>query len=137
MKVGEVYGGDWLRAEHIKERAPVTLQITRVGMHEFDDRKNPGQKVKQITLGFRNTDKVLGLNWTNANVIMGMYGDETDMWIGKPVTLEVRQVEAFGKYTDAIRVQEPHAAPIPAEPEPPTLGANGGSDDDFADDIPF
>jgi hypothetical protein len=54
---------------------------------------------------FRETQKGLALNKTNANAIAQLYGPDTDRWTGKAVTLYPTEVEFQGKMTLAIRVR--------------------------------
>lgn len=61
---------------------------------------------QQIMLTFEESDKQLGLNKTNARAITGLYGEETDDWIGEAVVLFPARVDFQGKMVDAVRVDE-------------------------------
>ncbi len=72
-------------------------------------------------------------NKTNANTITKLYGDDTDAWIGKPITLCAREVEFQGEMVLAIRVSlkappigQPAATkpaqPVSTEPEQDDVG---------------
>lgn len=76
---------------------------------------------KQTKLIVRFTDaalKPLVLNKTNARVISGMFGDETEAWIGQTIILYQAEVEAFGKMVYAVRVRMQVAPPPPGPAEP-------------------
>jgi len=54
---------------------------------------------------FDEHDKGLVLNKTNANIIAEMFGDDTDAWINREITLHVQSVEFQGKIVPSIRVK--------------------------------
>ena len=56
-------------------------------------------------LYFEESEKGMVLNVTNANTIAGLYGPETDGWIGKRIALFATEVDFAGKQTLAIRVR--------------------------------
>lgn len=70
-------------------------------------------------LHFREADKGMVLNRTNADIISGMYGSEVDSWVGKQITLYPTTTR-FGKKTvPCIRVREVKSSlgtPGPAAP---------------------
>ena len=88
-----------------------------------------------------------------------MYGDDTDMWIGKAITMYATEVEFGGKMVMGIRVrmQPPQTNPQqgfsgpPAGPTPSQSGYDQGPDnpnnypeptnvqrdDNLSDEIPF
>jgi hypothetical protein len=74
-------------------------------------------------LFFREEEKGLVLNKTNTTIIAKLYGDDTDDWVGKPVTLYATEVQFQGDMVDAIRVRnKPPRQPrkekvnVPAQP---------------------
>lgn len=78
-------------------------------------------------LYFRETEKGLVLNKTNASTISGLYGPETDEWGGKKIALFGQEVDFQGRQVLAIRVrmkkpqsaaQEPVAAAAPSGGQP-------------------
>ena len=102
--INEVYGSEWLRAADLEGHWPATVTIAGWETVEFQDDRTGATK-KQVALSFTGRDKRLGLNKTNANRIADLYGLEVETWPGKSIVLIVERVEAFGKITDAIRVQ--------------------------------
>lgn len=119
MKLGEIYGGNYLKADDIKDRGDVNVVIEEITIAEVDDGK------KKAVLHFRGKDKTLMLNVTNANMLEEITGsDDTDDWIGKRICLYTAKVDFQGKRVLAIRVKaatggKPKARPEP-EPEPVT-----------------
>jgi hypothetical protein len=103
---------------------PVYLTITECRTHEFDD----GTK---LVLSFKEDERGLVCNKTNALTIADGYGRDTDNWIGKPLKLFKARVTYQGRMTDAVRVAcDPRhtgaAEPPPTAPEP-----------EPEDDLPF
>ncbi len=75
-----------------------------------------GKQVKQM-LSFKERDKKMILNKTNANVLIGNLGPETDNWIGARIAIGAPIIDAFGKSQRSPRITnvEPPAQ-IPAKP---------------------
>lgn len=65
-----------------------------------------GKSNKKPVLYFKNTEKGLALNITNARVIAGLYGGfDSDTWVGKKITL-YPTTTTFGSQTvGCIRVR--------------------------------
>jgi hypothetical protein len=61
----------------------------------------PGQRQaeEKPVVSFRETDKTFVLNKTNSNTIAGLYGNETDQWVGKQIVLFPTEVEFQGAMT--------------------------------------
>ena len=118
MDIGTVFSGDSLKAADLQGKEP-TVVVSHVQMKEFDD----GNK---LVLSFEGKKKTLVCNKTNANRIAFMYGNETNAWIGKPITLYEEMVDFQGKLTPAIRVR---AIRQPAAPAP--IARSSMSEADF------
>jgi hypothetical protein len=134
VKLNEVYGGNYLKAEDLKDRGEVRCVIESVSVMEGDDGK------KKAVLHFRGKEKTLPLNITNANMVSELYGDETDDWEGQAITLYTCKVDFQGKRVLAIRIKEPatnsngtRRAVAPPPPPPPSDISGDLTDDD----IPF
>jgi hypothetical protein len=128
-KIGDVYGGNYLKAEDIKGKGDIRVAISEVAYDEYDGKK-------RAVLHFRGRDKVLPLNVTNANMIAELLeSDEMDDWVGQRICLYVTKVDFQGKRVDAIRIKAasevvPTAAPVSRRP----LAASEELSDE---DIPF
>ncbi len=66
---------------------------------------NGGKKSKKPICKFLEFDKPLALNATNCKSIASMYGNDTDGWAGKRVTLYPTQTQMGGETVDCIRVR--------------------------------
>jgi len=106
MKLNEIYPSRYVKAEDLSD--DVEVVIDRVDMEDFEDPQTKKQSKKPVCY-FLNARKGLILNKTNAHLIGKLYGEETDDWKGKTVTLTVVDVEAFGDIVSAIRVKLPKA----------------------------
>lgn len=130
-RLSEIYGGNYMKAEDIKERGDVNVTIEKVSIVAMEDGK------KKAVLHFKNTDKCLPLNVTNANMMEELLGsDDTDDWEGKRICLYTCKVDFQGKRVLAIRIKEAatQRASRPVPPPPPVEDEPGGLTDD---DIPF
>ena len=97
---------------------PVKVVIDNVDLMEFDQ---DGKTQRKLVLKFKDKEKALACNKTNARIIAAMLGDETDNWVGKEVTLYNDPTVSMGdQIVGGIRVQY----------HPPVT-------DDMEDDIPF
>jgi len=116
-RLNEIYGGNYLKAEDLKDRGDVNVIIDNISIMEGDDGK------KKAVLHFKGKDKTLPLNITNANMVEELLGsDDTDDWIGRRICLYTCKVDFQGKRVLAIRVKgasSTKAAPPP--PPPPDL----------------
>lgn len=136
MKVADAFGGNTIKGPDLKD-APYTGTIQTVTSKEFG--KDDEEKKKKLVISFLGFDKDFVCNMTNANTIAGMHGEETDLWIGKVLTLYFDPTVAFGgKLVGGIRVQfTPPGTPSagaqqamasaqginPLHTQPPVLGA--------------
>ena len=125
-KLNDVYGGNFLKKDHLQ--GPTVFTILGSGETEFEDGK------KQITLRFKETDKVLGLNMTNANICAKAFESfDSDDWTGKRIEAYVDpNVMMHGKIVGGVRLRLPNDS---KSDQPATTPAGGGQALD--DDIPF
>jgi hypothetical protein len=98
MKASSIYGG-FISAESISE--PVTVTIAGLQVQSFT---REGQEQRKLILDFEDYPGRLALNKTNAETIMGIYGDDTDNWLGQEITLAVESVDFKGKKVPGVRV---------------------------------
>lgn len=82
------------------------------------------------TLYFEGMKKGMVLNRTNAKRIIALYGEDTDHWAGRPITLYPSETEYGGDTVPCIRVRQqapsgavsvPAAPPPPVAPPPPAV----------------
>ena len=103
MNINDVYQStsNFLRAADL-HGSTVRVIISEIGQHTFDEGK-PSQKT-QVVLSFKDKEKRLGLNMTNARVIADQLGDDTDNWVGKEIKLYPTKTDFGGEQVDCIRI---------------------------------
>jgi hypothetical protein len=55
---------------------------------------------------FQEFDRGMVINRTNLKRIIAMYGNETDTWVGKRITLYESETDFNGRTVPCIRVRE-------------------------------
>lgn len=113
MKLSEAFPSDYLKATDLNGQS-VIVRISAVELVELGKGR---EKESKLLISFLNKKKQLVCNKTNAGTIAKLYGDDTDAWVGQPITLQPREVEFQGDMVLAIRVslQKPAATqPGPA-----------------------
>jgi hypothetical protein len=103
MKIGDAFPSKFLKASDLQDR-PVTVTMEHVGLEDV------GDSDRKPVLYFKGRSKGLVLNKTNSRTIAGAYGDDTDAWQGKPLTLFPAMVDFRGDTVEAIRVRVPPAS---------------------------
>ena len=108
MNINQVIG-NYLKKEDFPQARTVT--ISHVTMTEMDGTEKPVLHIQETTKG-------LVLNKSNINLIVSLYGPETDNWAGKPLTLYNDPTVSYaGKQVGGIRVMinqpAPQGAPVP------------------------
>ena len=101
MKLTEMYPSNLLKAADVTDAGgEMLMKIASVEMKEFD--QDGGGKETKPVMVFTD-DKRMVLNKTNANNLASMFGNDTDLWIGKEVTLISQDVSFADKIVPAIR----------------------------------
>lgn len=101
MRIGEAFPSNYLKFSDCEP--DITLTITNCTMDELGQ---GAEKETKPVLHFKETDKGLVLNKTNANTIQEVLkSDDTDNWIGKRITLGAAEVEYAGRVMMGIRVR--------------------------------
>ncbi len=103
MKSSDAFPGRYLKAADLDGDVRVTIADLCMRTMQQQD----GTQLMKPVLYFLELQKALVLNRTNWRVIAEAYGDESDGWIGKKITLGTVQVDAFGTVTNAIRIVRP------------------------------
>ena len=122
MNIDKEFPSKWLKAHDLDGDTPLT--ISNVTREKFQDGDST------VAVHFQGLQQMLGLNKTNANVIKGLYGADTDAWLGKMVVLYPTHTEMAGKTMPCVRIR-PEAVAVPDTPAPANTATVTG------DDIPF
>jgi hypothetical protein len=127
MKISQVFPSKYLTAADLNGKS-FTLAIKAVTLEEMVT--HDSKKVQKPVAWFEKAQKGFVMNSTNAHIVVALYGDDTDGWIGKRITLYPTKVRAFGEMQDCIRVREE----IPATPKPVAQAAQVDERSDLDDD---
>lgn len=101
MKGSEVFPSRWLKADDLD--GDVEVVVDSVTMEKLKDPQT-GKEEQKAVVWFVNEDKGMVINVTNWRTAAEVFGsDDSDDWAGKAITLGARQVEAFGKLSNALR----------------------------------
>lgn len=97
VMLNDAFPGNWLKAGDLQgKEAPVIIasaDIETVG------------KDRKLVMFFRGKTKGMICNKTNAQRIALAYGEDTNAWIGQPITLYAEMVDFQGKATWGLRVK--------------------------------
>lgn len=119
-RVSEMHPSRYLKASDCEE-GDLILTIRELKQERVGQGKDAEDKWIAY---FEEVDKGLILNKTNTNTIAKLYGDDTDDWEGKKITLFATEVQFGTEMMNAIRVRsrppkkavQPKPAPVAAEP---------------------
>jgi hypothetical protein len=126
--VKDMIQSKFLRKEDFDEDQICTIKACK--LEDVGREDNPEQR---WTLYFREHAKGMVLNVTTIRVLEQSYGGDSDMWIGKPVTVYVDPNVSFGGKVVGglrLRVQKVKASPKPSQ-------APEADPNEMSDDIPF
>ena len=110
-KLSEMFPSKYLQASDVEGQA-YTLTVEQLMQEDVADGE------KKWIIHFREAQKGLVLNRTNANTLEWLYGSDTDMWLGKQIVLFTEMTSYMGKPCLGIRMRGPNA---PAYAQPAAL----------------
>lgn len=80
---------------------------------ELQEQDRDGKKTPQFVLHLRNSDKLLGLNVGNTEVVIENLGSETNNWVDKQLTLYTEKTQTpDGNPTVGIRVEKQYQGEV-------------------------
>ena len=96
----------------------VTVTMERVQVGELVG--TSGKKTKKPVVYFKGSPKGLALCVTNGRTIAAMYGNKTEAWIGKRITMFPTTTQFGGAVVECIRIRPsvPAGKGAPAAPPP-------------------
>jgi hypothetical protein len=97
-----LFKGDYVSAVELGDKTPtLTIADVRIVKLEGED----GRIKDKGVVYFRETERGWVLNRTNATCLASMFGDNTDDWKGKHVTLKSEEVQVGKERKPGIRVK--------------------------------
>lgn len=97
MNINNAFPSNYLKASELQGR-DVTVTMSNVVFETIGQDRKP-------VLYFAGTKKGMVLNKTNSNNISQLYGQETENWVGKKITLFPCMVDYQGKSVEAVRIR--------------------------------
>jgi hypothetical protein len=93
----------FLKGADLGSNVELKVKISQV---EKGSQKQNGKEIPQLMLHFEGKEKKLGLNMSNLDSIIAMFGANTDDWVGKTVILFTLPVQnPQGQMTIGIRIK--------------------------------
>ena len=130
MKVSDAFPSEFLKAADIGQ-SQVKVLIAHVELREMTDGEN-----KPVVF-FQNKKKGVVLNVTHANAIAQYYGDDMDLWAGKPIVLFTMMVSYQGRMQPGIRVRIPGPGEGGTAQAPKPAPVQQSENPDMDDMVPF
>lgn len=113
LVVDDIYKERWLKAVDLPD-TDLIVTITDVN----DEIIGP-EKEQKLILSFKETEKQLVLNKSNATILKNQFSNRPRQWVGKMITLYATEVNFAGKVTLSIRIRLKGLAqtePVPVQP---------------------
>lgn len=133
VNINNVFQSNYLKAADLEDK-PHLCTIVDVSLVAMNDGE------QKLCVMFKEWERGLLLNKTNAHNISEFCGPETDGWRGRQVVLQTALVDFQGKTVEAIRVRKPKTTVQPMKAVPLSDGPPKGhpAAGDFIDDpVPF
>ena len=100
MKMSTLFPSAYFKASDLGD-GPTILKIESIKLEKMGDGEH------KPVISFTGQSKGLVMNRINGNVLVRLYGDDTDDWIGKKIQLIATVTEFGGKTVDCIRLRAP------------------------------
>lgn len=128
MKVKDMIESKYLRKEDFDEDMICTIKGLKL-----EDLGKDEKKEERWIIYFREQQKGMVLNVTSIRVLESAFGDESDVWVGKKVTVYVDPNVSFqGRVVGGLRLR-----PMKPEKAAPTRSTQEAAVPELDDDIPF
>lgn len=106
MDANALVPGEYIKAAEFGSIIPPTptWAIRSVQIEKVPSMKKQGKDVDKGIVYFREIERGWVMNRTNVECLKAMFGNETDGWVGKRVSLTKERVQVGPKQEDGIRV---------------------------------
>ena len=105
--MSQAFPGKWMKAHDVQQ--PVVLTITDIEEGTYSD----GQK--SWGMGFSETQQRLGLNKTNTQTLIELFGQFSEQWAGKQIEVFATTVEMGGRTVPCVRLRAPSQTQQPQQ----------------------
>ena len=106
------FPGRYMKAADLPQ--PKILTITNVEQGTYQDGK------LSWSLRFQETEQMLGINKTNTQTLIELFGQFSEQWAGKQIEVFATTVEMGGRTVPCVRLRAPSQ---PQQPQQPQQGA--------------
>jgi hypothetical protein len=96
----QLFGGKYIKAADLPDDEDMVVTIKGYSFEPVGQ-----DKEMKAVLTFRENEKQLVLNKTNAGTIANLYGKDFEDWVGRKIALFATEVDFAGKSTLAVRVR--------------------------------
>jgi hypothetical protein len=96
----QLFGGRYIKADDMPEEEDLPLTIAGYAFEPVGP-----EKEMKLVLSFKESEKTLVLNTTNARTIANLYGKDFEEWAGRRIALYATEVDFAGKTVMAVRVR--------------------------------
>lgn len=112
--------GNALKGADLPKGKRIKVTIEKVTLQTYDNKEEGGVPEQKLQLHFVGKEKYMVCNKTNAVMIAGVYGEETDDWMGREIYLFFDpSVQYKGQVTGGIRVAVPMPEPTAEDGDAP------------------
>jgi len=131
MMASDFIQNKFLGVTDLKGKEPI-VTISRVEVENMRD------GTSKLAIYINGHPKGILLNKVNTRSIQGMYGDDTDGWIGNKIKLVAVWTEYQGKPTQGLRIMAPGVdTDVRQAPPKQTLSQMASTPAAFEDEVPF
>lgn len=97
--MSQAFPGKWMKAHDVQQ--PVVLTITDIEQGTYSD------GTPSWGMGFSETQQRLGLNKTNTQTLIELFGQFSEQWAGKQIEVFATTVEMGGRTVPCVRLRAP------------------------------
>ncbi len=114
-RITDMFPSQYIKAADVKD-AGGELEVTIAGIESAELPTDGGGNQTKFVLRFRDHDRGLILNRTNADTLDELFESDTaEDWVGKTIRLHIVPVKFQGKRHDGIRIKAARQQSLPLE----------------------
>lgn len=102
MNRDQIFPIKYFKAASVAE--PIHLKIVAATMESLKNYK--GEDVRKLVLTFEDCPTRLIMNATRYDDVAGLFGDDTEQWIGHSIQLYATTMRIGGKTVETVRICE-------------------------------
>lgn len=103
LKVSDAYPSKYINATDLGGTR-VDLTIERISLEEVPSFEEGEDNVNKMCVWFAGKQKGMLLSPTNARFLAQVFGDDSDLWVGKQVALYSVKQKVYGQMKDVLTI---------------------------------